>query len=109
MWRRSYGGNFERDGNKWYLQHYINLEERLRDENRPYLKWKVQDGCEPLCKYLEKPVPDRSFPSGNAPKAFQAKMDTMNQARLGEAKRNILAALVILLALTAMLYAWLLS
>nr|POE94630.1 hypothetical protein CFP56_16867 [Quercus suber] len=31
------------------------------------LEWKVQDGWEPLCTFLGKPVPDMEFPNGNTP------------------------------------------
>lgn len=49
MWRDLYGGNFDRDGKRWYENHYASLEKRLRKErmrnwNQPFLKWKVEDG-----------------------------------------------------------------
>jgi hypothetical protein len=51
-------------------------------------------------------VPDKPFPSGNVPEAFHARMGRKNEQRLAEAKRNVLGALVIFLALIATLYAW---
>jgi hypothetical protein len=30
------------------LQHYASLEQRLKEEDRLYLKWKVEDGWRPL-------------------------------------------------------------
>ena len=30
------------------------------------LEWTVEDGWEPLCKFLDKPVPDEPFPHVNA-------------------------------------------
>ncbi|KAM0366855.1 hypothetical protein ACHAPK_008335, partial [Fusarium culmorum] len=29
------------------------------------LEWTVQDGWEPLCKFLDKPIPDEPFPHVN--------------------------------------------
>lgn len=29
------------------------------------LEWSASDGWEPLCEFLDKPVPDEPFPSGN--------------------------------------------
>lgn len=29
------------------------------------LEWKVEDGWEPLCKFLGKPIPDEPFPHTN--------------------------------------------
>ena len=68
------------------------------------LKWKVEDGWAPLCKYLEKPVPDTEFPSGNNAATFQARIDKMNNARLTEAGRNFLLVLTIIIGLSAWIY-----
>ena len=65
------------------------LESRLKGEGRPYLKWKVEDGWEPLCEVLGKEVPDESFPSGNTPRKYEEKMGRLYLRRRAEAERNL--------------------
>lgn len=50
------------------------------------LEWTVEDGWEPLCAFLEKPVPDEPFPHVNAAAGWDGQ-----EMRLG--KRYILGAL----------------
>ena len=41
-WRRYFDGDFEKNGRKWYHEHYRSLEDRLPEGS--YLKWRVEDG-----------------------------------------------------------------
>ena len=43
LWKRYFDGNFERNGREWYRTYYERLENRLREEERGYLNWKVED------------------------------------------------------------------
>ncbi len=85
-----FNGSFEKHGMDVYRAHYRQLEDMMGE--RKYLEWTVEDGwyaapsscfqCitgsysktdaddgprEPLCAFLDKPVPEKAFPSGNAP------------------------------------------
>ncbi|KAK4494630.1 hypothetical protein PRZ48_013986 [Zasmidium cellare] len=51
-----------------YEKHYANLKSQCEDSGREYLEWCVEDGWAPLCKFLEKDVPNEEFPTGNNPK-----------------------------------------
>ncbi|KAJ5088920.1 hypothetical protein N7456_012536 [Penicillium angulare] len=39
------------------------------------LEWSVEDGWEPLCKFLDKPIPDEAFPQTNALRNFNDRSD----------------------------------
>lgn len=44
------------------------------------LVFEVSQGWEPLCKFLDKPIPDVPFPNVNDTKEFRARIDGMNMA-----------------------------
>lgn len=50
------------------------------------LEWSVEDGWEPLCEFLGKPVPDEAFPRVNAAAGFAGQ-----EMRIG--KKYVLGAL----------------
>lgn len=65
LWMGIMGGpgqDFKRNGKEWAERYYERLEEKLKSEGREYLNWDVQQGWLPLCKFLDKPVPDQDFP-----------------------------------------------
>lgn len=69
-------GDFDRYGKEAYLAHYEKLEELCQRNGKRYLDWSVEDGWEPLCKFLDKPVPEEPFPHGNAAgQQFNANME----------------------------------
>ncbi|KAG8359423.1 hypothetical protein FVEN_g2880 [Fusarium venenatum] len=49
---------------KWVYKEHCNMIRGLVPKER-LLEWTVQDGWEPLCKFLDKPVPDEPFPHAN--------------------------------------------
>ncbi|PTB62341.1 hypothetical protein BBK36DRAFT_1129459 [Trichoderma citrinoviride] len=52
------------------LEHYYSKIERIVPENRMY--WvELSDGWAPLCKILDKPIPDCPFPRANDSKAVE--------------------------------------
>ncbi|QPC59378.1 hypothetical protein HYE67_001609 [Fusarium culmorum] len=53
----------ERNG-KWVYKEHCNMIRGLVPKER-LLEWTVQDGWEPLCKFLDKPIPDEPFPHVN--------------------------------------------
>ena len=53
-------GNLEES----YLTHIENVKQKVPDDR--LLIWNVKDGWEPLCKFLEKPIPNIPVPLENA-------------------------------------------
>jgi hypothetical protein len=46
-----------------YVGHYSHIRDVVPREN--LLEWEPKDGWEPLCKFLNKPVPEIPFPYAN--------------------------------------------
>ncbi|KAK6382357.1 hypothetical protein LTS17_004244 [Exophiala oligosperma] len=89
-------GGFQQNGKQWAEDYYQNLESKLNNEERNYLKWEVQQGWEPLCKFLDKPVPDEEFPWENKAGAeFQKKVEAAGIRMAIRAFRNMVIAGVI--------------
>ncbi|KAI7218411.1 hypothetical protein KC343_g8230, partial [Hortaea werneckii] len=80
--------DFEREAERAYVEHYERLEEVLRSEQREFLRWGVEDGWEPLCKFIGKPVPNTPFPNGNIASEFGPKLMTVDEERFRRARRN---------------------
>lgn len=58
-----YFRGFEANGKQVYKEHYALVESLVPEDN--LLRYKVQEGWEPLCRFLGQPVPDVPFPQGN--------------------------------------------
>ncbi|KAK4503656.1 hypothetical protein PRZ48_004571 [Zasmidium cellare] len=99
VWARYFGGNFRQNGKDWYLRHYRDLEAKL--EGRRHLRWKAEDGWEPLCRFLGKEIPRHPFPSGNAPEEFFKTVEVYKAewtARSGKNMRLVGAVLASIVA-----------
>ncbi|KIX01193.1 uncharacterized protein Z518_08918 [Rhinocladiella mackenziei CBS 650.93] len=59
----SYFGDFEKNGKAVFEEHY-SMVRRLCGEK--HLEYSVEEGWEPLCRFLGKEVPQIPFPNGNA-------------------------------------------
>jgi len=59
-------GDFSRCGKDAYLAHYERQEGSCHRNDREFLDWSVEDGWEPLCSFLDRPVPEETFPHDNA-------------------------------------------
>lgn len=53
------------------------------------LEWCVDDGWEPLCKFLEKPVPDEPFPIMNTGAGFAGQEQKLAMRWVGGAAKNL--------------------
>ncbi|KAJ5367146.1 hypothetical protein N7541_001087 [Penicillium brevicompactum] len=58
-----YFRGFEVNGKQVYKEHYALVESLVPEDD--LLRYKVQEGWEPLCRFLGQPVPDVLFPQGN--------------------------------------------
>ncbi|GCB21755.1 hypothetical protein AAWM_04640 [Aspergillus awamori] len=106
-----FNGDFEKNAEKAYRNHYEGLELILEANNRDYLDWSVNDGWldllsfsrssntwltrkrAPLCSFLDLPVPNTEFPSGNIASEFSPKLMTVDEGRFQKAKQNLLLCL----------------
>lgn len=59
-------GDFDKYGKECATEHFQEMEESLKEQDREYLEWSVEEGWEPLCKFLDRPVPGVPFPKGNS-------------------------------------------
>lgn len=53
---------------------------------------------EPLCAFLNKPVPEKSFPSGNAPPAFAKRIAEKRKPQYRQAGVNVAKTLGVVVA-----------
>lgn len=83
-----------------YEKHYDDLKKVCRVQGREYLEWSVEDGWEPLCQFLDKPVPDDPFPAGNSVTDFQDFKTRIQDPRLRKAERNMMLTAVVTLGLS---------
>ncbi|KAK8131493.1 hypothetical protein PG984_007931 [Apiospora sp. TS-2023a] len=84
------GGDFEHTG-RWVLEeHCAMVRGSVRGEpGRELLEWSVEDGWEPLCRFLGRPVPDEPFPNGNSSEEFRVKVEKLYASFNQRADRNI--------------------
>ncbi|KAK2591935.1 hypothetical protein QQS21_010377 [Conoideocrella luteorostrata] len=54
-----------RRNGKWVYREHCNMVRGLVPKEN-LLEWNVSDGWEPLCEFLDKPVPDQEFPHANS-------------------------------------------
>ena len=87
------------DNEKWVLREHCATIRGLVPKEK-LLEWDVSEGWEPLCKFLEKEVPSRPFPSSNAKHQHDAKIEEYYAERNARAdKRMILVTLGMLFGL----------
>ena len=55
-----------------YRKHYQDIREACRSSGTPLLEMRIEDGWEPLAKFLDKEIPDEPFPVTNEKEAQQA-------------------------------------
>lgn len=89
-----------------YSRHYAELEAELREQGRPWLDWTVEDGWEPLCEFLGKPVPDVEFPNENNVDSFAQRRAKLHAARIARARRNMRLTGIVLVAVFVIMAAW---
>lgn len=56
-------GDFERHGKEVYHEHYLKVHKLVSAQN--LLEYRVEDGWEPICDFLDLAVPHIPFPNGN--------------------------------------------
>lgn len=81
-------GKFETMGKDIYLRHYDTVRSLIPKEN--LLEYRVQEGWEPICKFLDISVPHFEFPNGNGKEETTQKIKTLVQYEMRKAARNSL-------------------
>ena len=69
MWAIFSRGDFAKHGKAAFEEHYAHVREIVPKER--LLEYRVQEGWEPLCRFLGTEVPAEEFPRGNEPEAFR--------------------------------------
>ena len=59
---------------KWIYREHCAMIRGMVPKER-LLEWSVEDGWQPLCEFLGKPVPDEPFPRTNGPAGFAKRVD----------------------------------
>ncbi|KAJ5582946.1 hypothetical protein N7535_001566 [Penicillium sp. DV-2018c] len=100
-------GSFASNG-KWVYQQHVAMIRGLGLPEDRLLQWSVEDGWEPLCRFLGKPVPGTQFPNGNPPKAWAARIVKTMEAHHRRAVRNMLlfVAVIMMVVATLLRYLW---
>ncbi|KAI1082521.1 P-loop containing nucleoside triphosphate hydrolase protein [Whalleya microplaca] len=80
---------------KWVYREHCNIIRGLVPKER-LLEWTVEDGWEPLCEFLGKPLPDEPFPHANAAAGWSGQESKVAQRFLfGAAKTVMLLGAII--------------
>ncbi|KAJ5138752.1 uncharacterized protein N7515_003600 [Penicillium bovifimosum] len=90
---------------KWVYRDHCNMVRGMVPKDR-LLEWSVDDGWEPLCKFLDKPVPDEPFPRTNAPGNFAERKDELVKRCLVQCVRNLTLTSVTLGGITTAIVMW---
>ena len=94
-----YNSDFERNGRKSFQGHYDLVQSLVPSER--LLEYHVSDGWEPLCKFLDKPIPSEDIPFVNQMAGFKKKFRSRNVANIkAQLKRALDVSAYILLLMS---------
>ena len=71
-WQILFKGDFSAHGHLLYEKHYSAIASSTPKDRLLY--WTFNDGWEPLCKFLDQPIPDTPFPHLNTARALEEGM-----------------------------------
>lgn len=83
-----YNHDFAANGKRAYLEHYAHVKEIVPAEN--LLEYHIKEGWEPLCKFLDKPVPDEKVPRLNSREEFMQDVVIMHKNAFSSQLRRII-------------------
>lgn len=81
-------GSFASNG-KWVYEQHVAMVRGLRLPKHRLLEWSVEDGWEPLCRFLGRDIPQMQFPNGNPPQAWTERIARTTAAYHARAVRNM--------------------
>ncbi|KAJ5173363.1 hypothetical protein N7492_005956 [Penicillium capsulatum] len=97
-------GSIQRNA-KWVYRDHCNMVRGMVPREN-LLEWSVEDGWEPLCKFLDKPVPDEPFPLTNTPGMYAERADELLKWRSMRCLRNLTLTAVTLGGITTAVVMW---
>lgn len=80
FWRYFFYDDFENKGKQRYLDHYDEVRSLVPPER--LLEYNVSSGWEPLCEFLEEPIPKTTFPRSNDANNFVQRCRTQNKRQI---------------------------
>ncbi|KAF2144704.1 uncharacterized protein K452DRAFT_266752 [Aplosporella prunicola CBS 121167] len=80
FWTSFFKGDFKKYGKQIYQEHYAEIRKLVPPEN--LLEYRMGQGWEPLCEFLEVPVPDTKFPHTNDTDGFVDRCRARNRAQM---------------------------
>ncbi|KAJ5083161.1 hypothetical protein N7456_012588 [Penicillium angulare] len=90
---------------KWIYRDHCNMVRGMVPKEK-LLEWTVQDGWEPLCEFLDKPVPDEPFPNTNNPNDFTGRKENLVKNRFVRIVRNMFITATLVGVTTAAAVSW---
>ena len=79
MWKIFAKGDFARHGKRAFHEHYARVREIVPSDR--LLEYRVSEGWEPLCRFLEVDIPDCPYPASNEQESFRQTMRALHRAR----------------------------
>ncbi|KAJ5114018.1 hypothetical protein N7456_002552 [Penicillium angulare] len=104
MFRRvweDYFEGFRLNGKRRYKEHYELVESLVPVNNLLY--YQVQEGWEPLCRFLNQPIPDVPFPKGNEVAETSARIKALVKYEAAQAGWRLLYIMALFVPLAAVL------
>ncbi|KAH8161408.1 hypothetical protein CIB48_g6835 [Xylaria polymorpha] len=103
IFRHLFEGDFPNRGKDVFTRHYADVKKMVPPER--LLEYRVQDGWEPLCKFLDVPVPrDMPFPNVNDNSDFITRSRRRNRAQMYNVAAEVLEVLGLVLVLFLIFY-----
>ncbi|KAJ5348233.1 uncharacterized protein N7506_001486 [Penicillium brevicompactum] len=90
---------------KWVYRDHCNMVRGMVPKDN-LLEWSVEDGWEPICEFLGRPVPDEPFPRTNNPGNYAKRADEIIQKRMRRCVRNLALVTVTLGGITTAVVIW---
>lgn len=87
-WDSMFHGDFEGCGKEVFEEHYDHIRKRCGGPGR-LLEYEVKQGWEPLCKFLQVPIPEQDFPAGNDPDDFHESCAMLDRSRAIAVARKV--------------------
>jgi hypothetical protein len=90
-WNELFEGSFEQNGRRVFFEHQEKIKSLVPSDN--LLIYQLKEGWEPLCKFLDQPIPSIPMPHENEMKVMQQKF---NKALLYNAREYLIQAFYLL-------------
>ncbi|KAJ5319046.1 hypothetical protein MYU51_014003 [Penicillium brevicompactum] len=92
-WNAFYRGSFEKNSRQVLVEHSQRIRSLVPPER--LLEWDVHHGWEPLCRFLDKPVPSTPFPTLHTVRRYKQ----LFKERIEHADRNITLCIAVMVGL----------